>query len=165
GREIVSLDSKPGGAGLVNTVQTGEGTASVDGTSFSTAYVSGLAALVRARFPHLRAQQVMDRITRTAHGPGAGRDDRIGHGLIDPLAALTAHLPDQPVSAGADAGRAIAAPAPPPYRDPLPRRVATIGSLTLLGAAGIGWALSIPFRRDRDDDVDPGEGIFPGEGR
>src|SRR5690606_33169793 len=79
GREIVSLDSKPGGAGLVNTVQTGEGTASVDGTSFSTAYVSGLAALVRARFPHLRAQQVMDRITRTAHGPGAGRDDRIGH--------------------------------------------------------------------------------------
>ncbi|RBO88903.1 membrane-anchored mycosin MYCP [Nocardia puris] len=165
GRNIVSLDSKPGGTGLVNAVQTAEGTGTVDGTSFSTAFVSGLAALVRARFPELNARQVMDRITRTAHGPGSGRDDRLGHGLIDPLAALTAQLPQEPVSAGADVGRAIAAPAPPPYRDPLPRRVATIGSITLLALLGIGWALSIPFRRDRDEIVDPGEGVAPGGGQ
>lgn len=165
GRDIVSLDSRPGGTGLVNAVQTGEGTGPVDGTSFSTAYVSGLAALVRARFPELGAQQVMDRLTRTAHGPGTGRDDRIGHGLIDPLAALTAQLPDQPVSTGADVGRAIAAPAPPPYEDPLPRRVATIGSIALLGALGIGWALSIPFRRDTEEIIDSEDGVSQREGQ
>ncbi|WP_040774479.1 type VII secretion-associated serine protease mycosin [Nocardia pneumoniae] len=160
GRNIVSLDSKPGGAGLVDSVQTSEGVGAIDGTSFSSAYVSGLAALVRARFPELSAQQVIDRITRTAQQPGSGRDDRIGYGLIDPLAALTAQLPERPVNAGADVARAIPPPPPPPYVDATPRRVATIGTIALLALLGIGYVVSIPFRRaqGRLDPAETGEG-------
>ncbi|WP_416382740.1 type VII secretion-associated serine protease mycosin [Nocardia brasiliensis] len=151
GRNIVSLDSKPGGVGLVNGVQTSEGIRPVDGTSFASPYVAGLAALVRSRFPNLDAQGVMDRITRTAQSPGTGRDDAIGAGLIDPLAALTAQLPERPVSAGADESRPIAAPVIPPGPDPRPRRIAVIGSLVCLTALGIGIAVAIPFRRRRKE--------------
>lgn len=163
GRDIVSLDSKPGGVGLINAVQTSEGTGSLDGTSFSSAYVSGLAALVRARFPELSARQVMDRIIRTAQAPGAGRDDQLGHGLVDPVAALTAQLPEQPVSAEADVARPIEGPTPPPYVDPMPRRVATIGTIVLLALLGIGYTLSIPFRRTRVDAIDSAEPVEEGQ--
>lgn len=151
GRNIVSLDSKPGATGLVDGVQTTDGVRAVEGTSFAAPYVAGLAALVRARFPELTAQQVMDRIIRTAHGPGTGRDDRIGHGLIDPLAALTAQLPDKPVSADADAARAVAAPVHPPGPDPRPRRIAVLGSIVCLAGLAIGVAVAFPFRRTRQD--------------
>ncbi|KQY33231.1 peptidase S8 [Nocardia sp. Root136] len=151
GRNIVSLDSKPGGGGLVDGVQTAQGVQPVDGTSFAAPYVAGLAALVRAEFPELNAQQVIDRIIRTAHGPGRGRDDAIGAGLIDPLAALTAPLPTDPVSTGADSGHPIAAPAAPAAPDPRPRQVAIIGSLTLLTVLGMGAALGFPFRARRAD--------------
>ena len=59
------------------------------GTSFSAAYVSGVAALVRAKFPNLTAHQVIRRITETAHNPAHGVDNQVGHGVVDPVAALT----------------------------------------------------------------------------
>lgn len=152
GRQIVSLDSKPGGTGVVDSVPTDEGPRAIEGTSFATPYVAGLAALVRARFPELSAQQVIDRIKRTAHAPGVGRDDRIGHGLIDPVAALTAPLPQHPVSEASDIPRVIPEPFQPPGPDPLPRRVAVIGSITCLLGLGIAAAVSIPFRNRRHDD-------------
>ncbi|MFC4377460.1 type VII secretion-associated serine protease mycosin [Nocardia halotolerans] len=151
GRNIVSLDSKPGGTGLVDGVQTMQGIQPVNGTSFAAPYVSGLAALIRSRYPELSAQQVIERITRTAHAPGRGRDDAIGAGLIDPLAALTAPLAAEPPSAGADAGHAIAAPYVAPEPDPRPRRIAIAGALTLLAALGIGAAFGFPFRRRKAD--------------
>ncbi|WP_227998557.1 type VII secretion-associated serine protease mycosin [Nocardia australiensis] len=155
GRSIVSLDSRPGGTGLVDSQQYQDGPGPIDGTSFATPYVSGLAALIRARFPELTAGQVIDRITRTAQAPGSGRDDAIGHGLIDPVAALTAELPDRPVSEGGAVPRPIAAPVHPPGPDPLPRRVAVIGSITCLVVLGLGAAVSVPFRRRRADaDLD-----------
>ncbi|GGK57437.1 type VII secretion-associated serine protease mycosin [Nocardia camponoti] len=150
GRNIVSLDSKPGGTGLVDGVQTSEGTQPVDGTSFAAPYVAGLAALIRARYPELSAQQVIDRITRTAHAPGRGRDDAIGAGLIDPLAALTTTLPVDPVSANAESGHPIAAPAAPAPVDPRPRRVAVIGAVSLLVLLAVGSALGYPFRQRRE---------------
>ncbi|WP_332838805.1 type VII secretion-associated serine protease mycosin [Nocardia bovistercoris] len=155
GRQIVSLDSGQGRGGLVDSVQTSDGPRDIEGTSFATPYVAGLAALVRARFPELSAQQVIDRIQRTAHAPGTGRDDRVGHGLIDPVAALTAPLPDRPVSADTDIPRRIADPVHPPGPDPLPRRIAAIGSIVCLLGLGIAAAVSIPFRdRRRGDSVD-----------
>src|SRR6202022_1394320 len=63
------------------------------GTSFSAAYVSGVVALVRAKFPNLTAHQVIRRITETAHNPPRGVDNAVGYGVIDPVAALTFDVP------------------------------------------------------------------------
>ncbi|WP_165697196.1 S8 family serine peptidase, partial [Mycobacteroides abscessus] len=41
----------------------------LNGTSFAAPYVTGLAALIRARYPELTATQVIRRITETAHAP------------------------------------------------------------------------------------------------
>jgi membrane-anchored mycosin MYCP len=68
------------------------------GTSFAAAFVSGVAALVRATHPKLTAAQVVARIKATARGstgPGTGR------GLIDPVRAVTAVLPAEFAAAGA----------------------------------------------------------------
>lgn len=65
------------------------------GTSDSTAIVSGVAALVRARYPDLDAANVINRLLRTAKDEGApGRDELYGFGAIDPVAALTRQVPD-----------------------------------------------------------------------
>lgn len=69
------------------------GPARPTGSGFSTAIVSGVAALVRAKYPRLSARQVVTRLTRTARHPSGGVDDRVGFGMIDPVAALTADLP------------------------------------------------------------------------
>ena len=71
------------------TVDGGAG-ARLDGTSFAAPLVTGLAALVRERLPGLTAREVADRIAATARRPAAGRDDAVGYGVVDPVAALTA---------------------------------------------------------------------------
>jgi membrane-anchored mycosin MYCP len=73
-----------------------------NGTSFAAAFVSGVVALVRSAHPGLSAAQVVARIEATAHGaagPGTG------HGLVDPVRAVTAVLPAEAASpGGASAG-------------------------------------------------------------
>ncbi|WP_051708676.1 type VII secretion-associated serine protease mycosin [Micromonospora parva] len=65
-----------------------------DGTSDSAAIVSGVAALVRSKYPDLSAANVINRIIQTARDAGpAGRDPQYGFGRIDPVAALTADVP------------------------------------------------------------------------
>ncbi|MDI1465070.1 type VII secretion-associated serine protease mycosin [Catellatospora sp. KI3] len=65
----------------------------VQGTSFAAPLVSATAALVRSRFPHMSAADVVERLTATAQDLGApGRDDQYGFGLVDPVAALTADV-------------------------------------------------------------------------
>jgi hypothetical protein len=62
-----------------------------NGTSASSAPVSGVAALVRAHFPKLNAANVINRLIRTADDKGPkGRDDQYGFGVVDPVRALTA---------------------------------------------------------------------------
>ena len=61
----------------------------LSGTSYAAPVVSGLAALIRARFPALTARQVMQRIESTAHHPPAGWDPLVGNGIIDALAAVS----------------------------------------------------------------------------
>ena len=71
-----------------------------NGTSFAAAFVSGVVALVRAAHPGLSAAQVVARIEATAHGaagPGTG------HGMVDPVRAVTEVLPAES-SAGSGAG-------------------------------------------------------------
>jgi len=64
------------------------------GTSDSSAIVSGVAALVRAKYPDLDAANLVNRLTATADDKGpAGRDDKYGFGIVDPVRALTAKVP------------------------------------------------------------------------
>ncbi len=66
----------------------------IDGTSPATAIVSGAAALVRAKFPRLSAQEVIHRLTATATDIGKpGRDDECGYGVLNIVKALTADVP------------------------------------------------------------------------
>ena len=68
---------------------TSLGSAPQSGTSYAAPVVSGLAALIRARFPALSARQVMQRIESTAHHPPAGWDPFVGNGTVDALAAIS----------------------------------------------------------------------------
>jgi membrane-anchored mycosin MYCP len=70
--------------------------AAQQGTSFATAFVSGVAALVRARYPGFKEAQVVQRIEETADGAaGAGT----GNGLVNPVQAITAVLPADLITA------------------------------------------------------------------
>jgi Subtilase family len=63
----------------------------ISGTSFSAAYVSGLAALVLERNPALKPEQVRVILTKTARDLGTpGRDDLFGAGEADAYAAVSA---------------------------------------------------------------------------
>jgi subtilisin family serine protease len=56
--------------------------------------LAGAVALVRARFPALPVDEVVNRLTATAVDAGAsGRDDVYGNGRLSLLAALTADVP------------------------------------------------------------------------
>ncbi|MBL7254924.1 S8 family peptidase [Paractinoplanes lichenicola] len=62
-----------------------------NGTSLSSALVAGGVALIRARYPDMRAEEVVNRLMSTAVDRGPkGRDDRYGEGQLDLVAALTA---------------------------------------------------------------------------
>jgi membrane-anchored mycosin MYCP len=78
----------------VDVAATGEGVTSLgaaplSGTSFAAPFVSGLAALIRARFPTLTARQVMQRIESTAHHPPGGWNPFVGNGAVDVLTAVS----------------------------------------------------------------------------
>lgn len=66
------------------------------GTSNASAYVSGAAALLRAKFPDLSAGQIANRLVKTALMPESieeKRDLNYGYGMIRPLRALTEDIP------------------------------------------------------------------------
>jgi len=61
----------------------------IDGTSFSTPLVSGLAALIKSHFPNLSNSEIRAKIETSARDIGApGWDDEFGFGIIDFQAAL-----------------------------------------------------------------------------
>ncbi|GAB20724.1 peptidase S08 family protein [Gordonia effusa NBRC 100432] len=147
GTDIIGLTNRRGGPSLINGIQSTDGPTPINGTSFAAPYVAGTAALIRARFPHLRAAQVMARIIRTAHSARNGGDHQIGAGVIDPVAALTHELDDDTIAP--PTRRPIAAPPSPATPDPWPRRAALIGTGTALGVVLALLAVALPYRRVR----------------
>lgn len=97
GENLIALDPGNGGDGLVSQISEGEQgkMAPIQGTSFAAPYVSGLALLIKQKFPTMSAAQVMERIKTTALHPGGvnGRNDIVGYGMIDPMAALQDVVP------------------------------------------------------------------------
>jgi subtilisin family serine protease len=85
------------------------------GTSFSCAFISGLAALVLERNPALKPDDLRATLMKTARDLGApGRDDLFGAGEADAYAAVVAAVtpPAQPVAAASEPSAAAKAPAP-----------------------------------------------------
>jgi hypothetical protein len=84
------------------------------GTSFSAAYISGLAALMMERNPQLAPAEVRAILTKTARDLGLpGRDDLFGAGEADAYRAVTAVVDAAvPVAAAPDQPAAVAVAEP-----------------------------------------------------
>lgn len=127
------------------------GSEPVSGTSYAAPVVSGLAALIRARFPVLTARQVMQRIESTAHHPPAGWDPLVGHGTIDALAAVSTDA-GGPETSPTPPPAAIAAPPAPAPPNPHARHTALSGVAICLAALGIALAVGVARGRLRGRD-------------
>ncbi|MGH3435202.1 MAG: type VII secretion-associated serine protease mycosin [Sciscionella sp.] len=120
----------------------------LQGTSFAAPYVTGLVALVREQFPWLNARQVMHRIEATAQHPAgpSGRNDYVGYGMINPVAALTAVVPGEPGENGAPAAPMAKATQIPAALPPPARRNWTAMIVALAGTGtGVGLLLITLF--------------------
>nr|WP_235976789.1 S8 family serine peptidase [Bradyrhizobium archetypum] len=90
------------------------------GTSFSAAYVSGVAALMLERNPALKPGDVRTILTKTARDLGTpGRDDQFGAGEADAFAAVTAAAaaPAVPLASVSDKPAGEKTPTPDPTAD------------------------------------------------
>jgi len=129
------------GDGIVSTASRAAGSktgfGSGFGTSGSTAIVSGAAALVRAKYPNLKAPDVINRLIRTADDAGpAGRDPEYGFGRLDILRAVTADVPHvsaNPLGASTTGGSATANPQAEDLATPSPLTGKAIGGFVILG--------------------------------
>ncbi len=136
--------------GLINAIDGPDNTLLVpSGTSFSAAIVSGVAALVRAKYPQLSAYQVINRLTRTAHAPARGVDNQVGHGVVDPVAALTWDVPEGPVKPPQQLSAPLNIPKPAPPRDMVPVWVAAGGLLGALLIGGGVFGTAMLMKRSR----------------
>ncbi len=92
-----SVDIMAPGASIYST-HSGDAYGSDSGTSYSSPMVAAAAALIRDRFPHLNAQQVMERVRVTADdiygvGSNATYDGKLGLGRLNVLSAVSASNP------------------------------------------------------------------------
>jgi len=115
-----------------------------NGTSFASAFVAGVVALVRSAHPELSAAQVVARIEATAHGPvGPGT----GHGLVDPVRAVTAVLPAASPGAGSASTGSTS-----------PNAVAVIAGSAGLVVVVVAAVLAVSAARRRRTGHPPGAG-------
>jgi subtilisin family serine protease len=124
----------PGGSYLVG-----------DGTSPASAFVAGIAALIRSRYPHLSPVQVMQAIvTSTRRRPSQGYDPAVGFGEVDAAAALTtagrlATASAQPALAAADHFAAPTGPIAVIHRDR--RLIVTLAAVAVAALIAFGVLL------------------------
>ncbi len=148
GIDVIGLS--PRDDGLINAIDGPDNTLLVPaGTSFSTAIVSGVAALVRARYPQLSAYQVINRLERTARAPARGVDNQLGYGIVDPVAALTWDVPDGPAKPPQQLSAPLNIPKPVPHRDMVPLWVAAGGLTGALLIGGVMFGIALFLKRTR----------------
>ncbi|WP_432027353.1 type VII secretion-associated serine protease mycosin [Streptomyces sp. 1222.5] len=145
------------GVDMISTVP-GNGHCSDNGTSFSAPYVAGVAALLKSKYPHWTARQVVAQIEQTAERSIPGKDMRVGWGVVDPVRALTAVDPAHPVESPApeDGVARGEAPSVSPLRfgetaEERNTRLATyvvVGGLVLVAGLG-GTAVAVRDARRR----------------
>ncbi|MFY9763736.1 MAG: type VII secretion-associated serine protease mycosin [Mycobacterium sp.] len=147
GENIVSVSNRDDGGlanGLPNEHQQ---LVPLIGTSYATGYVSGVAALVRSKYPELNAGQVIQRITATAHNGARAPSNVVGAGTVDPVAALTWELP---AGTNHDAApvKHVAPPPEPAPKSPVPRIVAFTGTAALILAVVAAAAIAARRRKE-----------------
>ena len=150
GENIVSVSNRDGG-GLANGLPDDhQQMVALSGTSYAAGYVSGVAALVRSKYPQLTAAQVVRRITATAHIGARAPSNVVGAGTVDPVAALTWELPagNQPAAGpGSAPAKPIAAPPAPAPRDNTPRTIAFAGTAVLALVVAAAAAIAASTRK------------------
>jgi membrane-anchored mycosin MYCP len=145
GVDVVGLS--PRDDSLINAIDGPDNTLLVpSGTSFSTAIVSGVAALVRAKYPQLSSHQIINRLIRTARAPARGVDNQIGYGVVDPVAALTWDVPDGSVLPK-DSAKPLKLPPVPAPRNMVPVWVAAGGLGGALLLAGLLFGGAVLMRK------------------
>ncbi|WP_394249788.1 S8 family serine peptidase [Arthrobacter pityocampae] len=138
------------------------------GTSGAAPLVSGVAALIRSRYPELSAAEVVNRIVGTARDAGApGFDTLYGYGVLDVAAAVGSDItvPEEnrlgsmaewielyrrggqtpapaPVPPGRPEPEVIPAPPAPQAQDPLVS-VHSTPAVVVLGFAGLAFAVLV----------------------
>jgi type VII secretion-associated serine protease mycosin len=148
----------------ITSTTAGGGYRTGTGTSDSTAIVSGAAALVRAKYPNLSADEVIHRLTATATDKGPpGRDEQYGYGVLNLVAALTANVPPagqvndtaSATPSGSPSTTAAAAPAPGPNSSS--NSSTTVLALVVLAALVVAGILAWLYarRRNRTADQNP----------
>jgi hypothetical protein len=131
----------------------------VSGTSPACALTAGVAALIKARYPHLAPALVVRAITSsTQNRPAGGYDDKVGFGTVDAAAALKAAalLAAEPAAQpGAAAttyfggGAAAAAPVPVRPRSAAGLALSCLLALVSLVIVGMAWTQLVGLRRAR----------------
>jgi membrane-anchored mycosin MYCP len=145
GDDVVGLS--PRDDNLINAIDGPDNTLLVpSGTGFSTAIVSGVAALVRAQYPQLTSHQVINRLIHTARAPARGVDNQVGYGVVDPVAALTWDVPDGSVLPK-DSGSPLKLPPVPAPRNMVPVWVAAGGLGGALILAGLIFGGAVLMRK------------------
>ncbi len=111
----------------------------------AAAQVAGVAALLRQAFPGDNARQIAARLTETATGTPSSVSRFTGHGIVQPVEALSRKL--APASDGtvspvvADDSDRVAATAPRPPVDPLADLKGELVWIGLFGAAALALAV------------------------
>ncbi|MGH3542384.1 MAG: S8 family serine peptidase, partial [Mycobacterium sp.] len=145
GTDVVGLS--PRDDSLINAIDGPDNTLLVPaGTSFSAAIVSGVAALVRAKYPQLAAPQIINRLIRTARAPARGVDNQVGYGVVDPVAALTWDVPAASAPP-TELSSPLNLPEPPAPRNMTPVWVAAGGLGGALLVAGMVLGVAVLMRR------------------
>jgi membrane-anchored mycosin MYCP len=147
GENIVSVSNRDDGGladGLPNEHQQ---LVPLVGTSYAAGYVSGIAALVRSKYPTLNAGDVIHRITATAHNGARAPSNLVGAGTVDPVAALTWELSNPPKTDQSPV-KHVAAPPEPAPKSSLPQIVAFSGTAALLLAVVAAAAIAARRRKE-----------------
>jgi membrane-anchored mycosin MYCP len=146
GENIASVSNRDDGGlanGLPNERQQ---LVPLSGTSYAAGYVSGVAALVRSKYPELNATEAIHRITATAHNGARAPSNVVGAGTLDPVAALTWELP----AANRDVApvKRVAAPPEPAPKSQMPQIVAFTGTAALVLAVVAAFAIATRRRKE-----------------
>lgn len=137
----VRVDLVAPGDSVLSVGPGGRGYFTGTGPSFAAAVVAGTAALVLGAHPELTAQQLVRQLEDTAYHPGTALPDAaVGYGTVDPVAAVSAPLPQQ--AAGTPSARparlAMPAPADPTAdHDALALAAGALAVVLLTGAAAL----------------------------